>query len=230
MESARERLRYWDITEEQIDALRSSGRITRTLSVLSPVSGVVVKKMDRALEGMKVTPGLNVFQIADLSTVWVQIEIYEDQLRYARLGQSARITLDAFPGRTWNGRIIFLDPSVDPRTRTLKASVEIANPRGDLRPDMYANVEIAPPRVTGAVKVPEQAVIHTGERTVVIVQKAKGVFEPREVEIGATGGGYHEVRSGLQAGEVIVTSSQFLIDSESNLKAAIDKMLSERAQ
>ena len=229
LKAARERLRYWDITEEQIDELRRSGKITRTVKFYSPVSGIVVRKMDRALEGMRLNPGMNVFKIADLSTIWAEIEVYEYHLQYVRLGQTARITVDAFPGRHWTGKIIYLDPSLDQKTRTLKVSVEIPNPGFKLRPEMYANIELQTPAVRGVVKAPEEAILHTGERSVIIVQKEKGVFEPRDVKLGAMGGGYQEVRSGLRAGEVIVTSSQFLIDSESNLKEAINKMLATRA-
>ncbi len=231
LESARERLHYWDITDDQIDELRKTRKLRRTLKIISPVSGLVVSKMDRSLEGMKVTPGMNVYKIADLSTVWAEIEIYEYQLAHVYLGQHALITVDAFPGRRWSGKLIYLDPELNPKTRTLTAYVEIPNPDLKLRPEMYANIEISPPAVTGAVKVPEEAVIHTGERAVVIVQKdpEKGVFEPREIKLGFSGDGYVEVREGLKPGEIVVTSSQFLIDSESNLKEAVQKMLAARA-
>jgi len=172
---------------------------------------------------------MNVFRIADLSTVWAEIQIYEYQLQHVRLGQRARITVDAFPGRRWSGKIIYLDPALDRKTRTLKAFVEIPNPSLRLRPEMYANVEIRPPAVAGAVKIPEEAIIHTGERNIVIVEKDKGVFEPREVKLGITGDGFTEVRQGLRPGEVVVTSSQFLIDSESNLKEAVQKILAARS-
>jgi len=228
LEASHERLHYWDITDDQIDALRTNSSINRTLPIHSPVSGIVVAKMDQALEGIKLSPGMNVYKIADLSTIWTNIEVFEYQLRYIRPGQTARITVDAFPGRSWTGKIIYLDPSVNQQTRTLTASVEIANRDWKLRPEMYANVEIRMPAVSGAVKVPQEAVIHTGERSVVIVEKAKGVFEPREVQLGASGGGYQEVRHGLRAGEIVVTSSQFLIDSESNLKEAIAQMLASK--
>ena len=227
LQASRERLQYWDITTDQIDALQASGKITRTLKILSPVSGVVVSKMDQALEGMKLTPGMNVYKIADLSTVWAQVEIYEYQLQYVQPGRMARITLDAFPGRAWSGRILYLDPSIDQQTRTLKAFVEIANPDQRLRPQMYANVEINIPAASGAVKVPAEAVLHTGERSVVIVDNGNGTFSPREVQVGTIGDGYQEIRQGLKSGEVVVTSSQFLIDSESNLREAITKMLDQ---
>jgi len=228
LKASEDRLRYWDITEDQIEALRQSKRITRTLKVLSPVSGILTEKMTDSLEGMKIAPGMNIYKIADLSTVWVQVEVFEYQIRQLRLGQMARVTVDAFPGHLWTGRIAYIDPTVNSQTRTLKAYVEISNPRWKLRPQMYANVDIPVPAASGVVRVPDEAVLHSGTRNVVIVQKEKGLFEPREVQLGATGGGYQEVRSGLRAGEVVVTSSQFLIDSESNLKEAISQMLGSK--
>jgi membrane fusion protein, copper/silver efflux system len=228
LNATRERLHYWDIPDDQIDQLQSTGKVTRTLKVVSPVAGVVISKMSDSLEGMKLTPGMNVYRIADLSTIWAGVEIYEDQIRYMQPGRQADITVDAFPNRHWNGRVIYLDPSVNPQTRTLKVYVEVENSGRELRPQMYANVEVHVPVVSDAVKVPEEAVLHSGERSVVIVEKAKGLFEPREVELGALGDGYREIRKGVRAGETVVTSSQFLIDSESNLKQAIQTMLSER--
>jgi Cu(I)/Ag(I) efflux system membrane fusion protein len=224
VQATRERLRYWDISTDQVDELERSGKITRTLKIVSPASGVITAKMADSLEGMKLTPGMNVYKIADLSTVWVQIQVFEYQIRYIRLGLVADITLDAFPGRHWRGRIIYLDPTLDQKTRTLKVSVELPNPDLVLRPQMYANVVIRVPAAAAVVRVPEEAVLHTGERSVVIVRKGPTVFEPREVDTGASGGGYVEIRHGVAAGEVVVTSSQFLIDSESNLKAAISAM------
>lgn len=226
VEASRERLRYWDITEEQIRELERSNAITRTLKVISPVSGLVIQKTDQSLEGMRLDTGMNVYKIADLSTIWVEIEVFEYQVQHLHLGQTAQIAVDAFPGRSWQGKLIYLNPTVDAKTRTLKAYVEIPNPDGKLRPEMYANVKIQVPAVSGAVIIPQEAVLHSGERSVVIVQKDR-VFDPREVELGVQGGGYQEVRRGLQPGERVVTSSQFLIDSESNLKEAINKMLSE---
>lgn len=228
VEAARQRLRYWDITDEQITQLSKSGKARRTLQIVSPVSGIVVEKMSESLEGMKLAPGINVYKIADLSTVWVNIEVFESQIQYLRLGLRARIRVGAFPTRRWAGRIIYIAPSMNPETRTLRASIEIPNPGWKLRPEMYADVELEVPTVSAAIRVPEEAILHSGERSVVIVEKGKGVFEPREVELGPTGGGYQMVRRGLQPGEVVVTSSQFLIDSESNLKEAISKILGGR--
>ncbi len=197
---------------------------------MSPVTGIVVAKMSDSLEGMKLAAGMNVYKVADLSTIWVSVQVYEDQVRYMQPGRIADITVDAFPNRHWSGKVIYLDPTVNPQTRTLNAFVQIPNGDLKLRPQMYANVEVRVPVVAAAVKIPEEAVLHSGERSVVIVEKAKGLFEPREVELGALGDGYREIRKGVRAGETVVTSSQFLIDSESNLKEAIQKMLTERMQ
>jgi Cu(I)/Ag(I) efflux system membrane fusion protein len=228
LEATRERLQYWDITDAQIEELKSRKASTRTLKILSPVSGIVIEKMGDSLEGMKLMPGMNVFKIADLSNVWAEIDVFEHQIQYLRIGQKADITLDAFPGRHWTGEITYLDPTLDQKTRTLTAYVEIENPDRKLRPEMYANVEIHVPAVSGAVKIPSEAILHTGERNVVVVEKDKGFFEPREVTLGAEGEGYTQITKGLREGEKVVISSQFLIDSESNLKEAISKMLAAR--
>jgi RND family efflux transporter MFP subunit len=179
---------------------------------------------------MKLAPGMNVYKIADLSTIWAAIEVYEDRIRYVQIGREASIALDAFPNRRWAGKVIYIDPNVNQQTRTLKAFVQIPNPDGILRPQMYANVEIRVPVVSASVKIPEEAVLHSGERSVVIVEIAKGLFQARNVELGALGDGYREILKGVQPGETVVTSSQFLIDSESNLKEAVRKMLAERTQ
>ena len=228
LEAARQRLRYWDITDEQITQLSKSGKARRTLQIVSPVSGIVVEKMSESLEGMKLAPGINVYKIADLSTVWANIELFESQIQYLRLGLRARIQVEAFPTRRWTGRIIYIAPSMNPETRTLRASIEMPNPGWNLRPEMYADVKLEVPTLSSAIRVPEEAILHSGERSVVIVEKGKGVFEPREVELGAAGGGYRQVRRGLQPSEVVVTSSQFLIDSESNLREAISKLFGGR--
>ncbi len=230
LEATHERLHYWDITDEQIEELKNKKTPMRTLNIISPVSGIVIEKMGDSLEGMKLTPGMNVFKIANLSDVWAVIDVYEYQIQYLKLGQTASISLDAFPGRRWTGKIIYLNPTLNQKTRTLKAYVEISNPDRKLRPEMYANVEIRAPAVSGVVKVPDEAILHSGDRNVLIVEKGKGFFEPREVTLGATGEGYSQVIRGLREGETVVVSSQFLIDSESNLKEAISKMLAAQKE
>jgi Cu(I)/Ag(I) efflux system membrane fusion protein/cobalt-zinc-cadmium efflux system membrane fusion protein len=225
LESARERLRYWDVTDEQIQELEETRKPRRTVKIYSPATGILAEKISESLEGMRIEPGMTIYHLADHSVLWVEVEVYEHQIRYLREGMVVRVEVEAFPGRVWRGRIVRFSPTVDPQTRTLRAFVEVDNKDQKLRPEMYANILIQPPAVTGAVKVPEQAVLHSGTRSVVIVQKARGLFEPREVKLGPAGGGFQEVRDGLRAGETIVASSQFLIDSESNLKAAIQQLL-----
>jgi RND family efflux transporter MFP subunit len=226
LDSARERLRYWDISQEQIAEIERTGAPVRTLQVLSPAGGHIVEKAANFLEGMKVMPGMPILKLADHSVLWVEGDFYEHQLQYVRQGQSVSIEVDAFPGRRWSGEIAYFNPYVNPGTRTLRAFIEIPNPDLRLRPQMFATISVRSPAAVAAVRVPEEAVIHSGERSLVIVQKQQGLFEPRTVTLGPAGGGWQEIRSGVQAGELVVTSSQFLIDSESNLKAAITQMMS----
>ena len=225
LDSAGERLRYWDITEAQIDALEASGAAKRTVTFFSPASGFVVDKMGDSLEGMKLSPGMTVLKIADHSTLWAQAEFYEEDLRHVREGSRATIEADAFPGRSWAGRILFFRSAVNEATRSLTAFVEVANLDLSLRPKMYVDVSVWAEGATDAVIVPAEAVLHSGERSVVIVASGGGVFQPREVKLGLTAQGMQEVTDGLAPGEEIVVSSQFLIDSESNLKAAISQLL-----
>jgi RND family efflux transporter MFP subunit len=225
VDSAHERLRYWDIADEQIAEIERSGTPVRTLRVLAPASGHIVEKASDFLEGMKVMPGVPILKVADHSVLWAEGDFYEHQLQYVKQGQSVIVEVDAFPGRRWSGKIAYFNPFVNPQTRTLKAFIEIPNSDLRLRPQMFVTISVRTPAASAAVKVPQEAVLHSGERSMVIVQKQQGLFEPREVTLGPAGGGWQEIRSGVQAGEVVVTSSQFLIDSESNLKAAISQMM-----
>ncbi len=224
VEAARQRLLFWDVSEDQIRGLKTQGKAFRRLKIASPVSGVVVEQAAESLEGMRVSPGMNLYRVADPATVWAQVEVFQHEMRHLRIGQRVRISLDAFPERQWQGTVVSLNPELDPRTRTLGVQVEIPNSDGRLHSEMVAEVELEIPGPTNALKVPEEAVLHSGERSVVIVQKEDNLFEPREVELGAVGGGYQEIRKGLKAGDRVVTSSQFLIDSESNLREAINKI------
>ena len=226
--ATRERLRYWDMTEAQIDTLRRSGKANRTVELSSPVSGFVVEKMGDSLEGMRLTPGMTVLKIADHSTLWAEVEFYERDLRFLREQQRVTVGVDAFPERTWTGRILFFDPSLNQETRTLKGYIEIANSDLKLRPNMFVTVSMRTETTPKALLIPEQAVIHSGRRSVAIIKTSEHVFEPREIELGMVSDGMQEVLSGLSLGEVVVTSSQFLIDSESNLKASINQMLGEK--
>ena len=225
LEAARERLHYWDITKEQIAALERAGSAPRTVRFFSPASGFVVEKMGDSLEGMRLEPGMTVLKIADHSTLWAQAEFFESDLRHVREGSEARIEVDAFPGRHWNGRILFFRSAVDPETRALTAFVEVDNADLSLRPMMYVDVSLRAEGASDAVLVPAQAILHSGERAVVVVAKDDGAFEPREVTLGLAAEGMQEVSKGLSTGETVVVSSQFLIDSESNLRAATAQML-----
>jgi Cu(I)/Ag(I) efflux system membrane fusion protein/cobalt-zinc-cadmium efflux system membrane fusion protein len=228
LQAARERLRYLDIEDEQIAEIERSGTAIRTLKVMAPASGHIVGKAADFLEGMRVMPGMVILKLADHSMLWAEVEFYEDQLRHVRQGQGVIVEVDAIPGRRWTGRIDYFNPFVNPETRTRKAFVEISNKDLRLRPQMFANVIVRTPAAADAVRVPQEAVLHSGARSIVIVEKSRGLFEPREVTLGPSGGGFQEIRSGVRPGETVVTSSQFLIDSESNLKAAISQMMDRR--
>jgi RND family efflux transporter MFP subunit len=218
VEAARQRLRSFDVSPEEIADLDHSGAARRAITVRSPVSGVVVGKT--AVEGMKVSPADRLYEIADLSRVWVQAEVYEKDLGAVRVGVPARVTLAAQPGTSWNGTVTFVSPVVKADTRTAEARVEVDNSAGVLKPDMFADVSFEASS-TAVLTVPESAVIPTGERTLVFVDKGGGHYEPREVALGARTAAGYEVRHGLAPGERVVVSANFLLDSESSLRAAI---------
>lgn len=222
--AAAERLRHWDLTPGQISSLERSGEFSRTVLFHAPASGYIVEKASDSLEGLTVLPGQTVLKIADHSTLWAKVEFYERQVRDLRAGLKATIVLEAFPGRLWNGEVLFFRPAMDPGTQTLTGYVEVSNPDGLLRPKMYATVEVRLPEVRGPT-VSAQAVLHSGERSVVIVDLGDGLFEPREVDLGLESDGRVLVLAGVRPGERIVTSSQFLIDSESNLREAVGGLL-----
>ncbi|MCY3704395.1 MAG: efflux RND transporter periplasmic adaptor subunit [Gammaproteobacteria bacterium] len=226
LEATRERLLYWDMTEAQIEALAESGAVARTVRVFSPATGFIVEKMGDSMEGLRIAPGMTVLKIADHSTLWAETEFYEDDLRHVVAGEAVEIEADAFPGRRWDGRILFFRPAVNTQTRTLTAFVEVANADLRLRPGMYVDVTARASGASDAVMVAAEAVLHSGTRAVVIVARGEGVFEPREVVLGTESEGMQEVTSGLTPGEQVLVSSQFLIDADANLKAAISQLLS----
>ena len=225
LEATRERLLYWDMTEAQIDELAQSGEVARTVRVFSPATGFIVEKMGDSMEGLRIAPGMTVLKIADHSTLWAETEFYEDDLRHVGEGEAVEIEADAFPDRRWDGRILFFRPAVNSQTRTLTAFVEVANADLRLRPGMYVDVTARASGASDAVMVASEAVLHSGTRAVVIVARGGGVFEPREVVLGTESEGMQEVTSGLAAGERVLVSSQFLIDADANLKAAISQLL-----
>jgi Cu(I)/Ag(I) efflux system membrane fusion protein len=220
-ESAKRRLKLWDITDDQIRILEETGQAKKTLTLYSPFSGFVLEKS--AYKGMNMMPGIALFKLADLSVVWLYADIYEYELPFIRLGQQASIQLSYIPGETFTGKAIYIYPSLNPETRTAKVRFEIPNSHERLKPEMYANVEIKV-HLGRKLVVPEGAIIDTGLRQMAIIDKGSGYFEPREVKLGSKVDNYYEVIQGLMAGERVVTSANFLIDSESKLKEAVGSM------
>ena len=228
LDSARKRLSYWDITDRQIAELAGTGVVRKTLVLYSPFDGIVVHK--GVFDGTKVMPGMELFRIADLSRIWVQGDVYEYELPWVKVGTPATVTLDYLPGKRYQGKITYIYPYLEGKTRTATVRVELANPGYALKPDMYAHIELAPRVGKETVLVPSEAVIRSGIRNVVFVAKGEGRFEPREVELGLEGEqGTVQVLSGVRAGENVVVSAQFLLDSESSLKEALKKFQSASA-
>ncbi len=222
--AARARFAFWDIRASQIEELEETKKVFRTLRVSAPSSGVVMKRLD-GLEGMAVKPGMELYHIADLSSLWLTVEVFEGQLGWLQIGSVADIALSYFPGETFTGRVRLVEPEVSEKTRTVPLRLEVPNRDGRLRAGMYATVRFQPVIARGAIVVPSDAVLRTGERNLVVLAEGEGHFAPREVTLGSEGEGSTEVLSGLQPGDKVVTSSQFLIDSESNLREAIQKMV-----
>jgi Cu(I)/Ag(I) efflux system membrane fusion protein len=215
VEAAKKRLQRYDISEAQIRELEQTGKARRTLVIYSPTNGYVVQKM--ALQGMKVMPGEKLFDVADLSTVWVIADIYEYELPFIKVGENAAITLSYLPGKQLSSKIDYVYPALSGETRTARVRFSIPNPDGRLKPQMYTTAEVKI-SLGSKLAIPDDAVIDTGTRQIVYVDKGKGYFEPREVMLGLRAEGYREVLMGLKAGEKVAASATFLIDSESQLK------------
>lgn len=215
IEAAKQRLRLWDITDAQIKKIEETGKPIRTLTVYSPASGYIVQKT--ALQGMRIMPGEKLFDVADLSTVWVVSDIYEYELPLIKTGQRANISLSYFPGKEFLSMIDYVYPTLAGETRTAKVRFTISNPGGLLKPQMFTTVEIKI-NLGNKLTIPEDAVIDTGTRQIVYVDKGEGYFEPREVMLGLRAEELREVIMGLKAGEKIASSAAFLIDSEAKLK------------
>ena len=215
LEAAKERLRLWDISDDQIKKIETTGKPIRTLTVYSPASGYVLQKM--AVQGMRVMSGEKLFDVVDLSSVWIVADIYEYELPLIKLGQTARIGLSYFPGKEFSSQVDYVYPALASETRTAKVRFTIPNPEGVLKPQMFTNVEIKI-NLGNRLIVPSEAVIDTGERQIVYVDKGEGFFEPREVTVGLKADGVVEVTGGIRAGEKVASSANFLIDSEAQLK------------
>jgi len=225
-EAARQRLLLWDIRPADIEKLERAGQVTRTLDVYADIGGYVVEKM--AYQGMRVTPADTLYDIADLSHLWVLADVYEYTLPSLTLGAEGHIEVASIPGRVWKGAVTYISPTVEEKTRTIKVRLEVDNAGGELKPDMFADVFLHVDRGEGVV-VPEGAVINAGDRRLVFLDRGEGRFEPREVKLGikVNGSGLLQVLSGLSEGDRVVTAANFLLDSESSLRAALAGMSSE---
>jgi Cu(I)/Ag(I) efflux system membrane fusion protein len=213
------RLKNWDISEEQIKALSSTGVTQRTLTFRSPVSGIVMEK--KAVQGMRFMPGEMLYQVADLSRVWVIADVFEQDLGLVKNGAKANISINAYPEKTFTGTVTYVYPTLKAETRTVPVRVELANPGLLIKPGMFAQVALQVATKAKGVTVPVSAVIDSGTRQIVLVQIKEGRFEPREVKTGARSDTYIEVLSGIKEAEQVVVAANFLIDAESNLKAAV---------
>lgn len=224
MESARKRLDYLDVPKHQIMELTKGRKIMKTLHIHSPNKGVVINK--HIQEGVYVKPGMPLYTLADISKVWVHADIYEYELPWVKEGQEVTMTLSYFPGRAFKGKVAYIYPYLEAKTRTVKVRLDFDNFNWELKPDMYANIEIESAIQGSDTAVPSEAVILSGERRVVVVDLGDGRFMPKDVKLGIeSGDGYYQVLEGLEEGDRVVVSAQFLIDSESRLKEAISKML-----
>jgi Cu(I)/Ag(I) efflux system membrane fusion protein len=217
-ESARQKLLFLHLYPADIAALARSGQASQTARVYSPVSGYVVGKT--AVHGMRVRPEDSLFDIVDLSRLWVLADVYEYDLPRLQLGLAATMTLSYWPGRSWPGRVTYIYPAVDPKTRTVKVRLEVENPRDELKAEMYADVSLTV-AARSVLVVPEDAVIETGTRRLVFVSGKDEALEPREVTIGDREGRLLEVKSGLREGELVALGANFLLDSESRLQSAL---------
>jgi len=226
--AARERLRLWDVGEEEIAELEKEGKVKRELTMNSPVSGIVTERAAYH-HGRFVNPEMDLYTITDLSSVWMLAEVFEFEVPYVHVGQEAKVRLSYMPGKTYTGTVSFINPGVDPKTRTVRVRIDMPNPNLELKPDMYADVELTIDYGSQIV-VPQEAVLDSGTEQVVFVERGNGYFEPRPIKTGpkmaglpkaagaAAGSEQVIVLSGLKPGEIIVTSGNFLIDSESRLK------------
>jgi len=217
LEAARRRLELWDVTDEQIQQVLKTGQPIKNITVYSPTSGYVTER--KAFPQLKVMPDTDLYTIVDLSHVWIMADVFEYEAPNIHVGETARVSLQALPGRTFNAQINYVQPQVDAMTRTLKVRLNMDNPGLMLKPDMYADIEFRV-NLSSKLTVPAEAVLDSGERKTVFVDRGNGYFEPRQVKTGEREGDRVQILTGLSGGERVVTSGNFLIDSESQLKSA----------
>lgn len=221
LRSARERLRLWDISDDQINKLDETGEVSRTLTFYSPISGFVMDR--KAFPQTAVTPEMDLYQITDLSTVWVNADVYEYEVPFVKVGQRAVMQLSYYPGKSYTGKITYIYPTVDPIARTVKVRIEFPNSGFELKPQMFANVQLNI-NYGHQIVIPQEAVLDSGDKQYVFIVYEGGLFEPRTIQLGAKFEDKVSVLSGLKPGETIVTSGNFLIDSESRLKSSMGGM------
>jgi len=221
LQSARERLRLWDISDDQIKKLDETGEVTRTLTFYSPIDGFVLDR--KAFPQTNVTADMELYTLADLSTIWATAQIYEYEVPFVHVGQQAQMEVSYVTGKTYSGRLTYISPTLDPQTRTVQVRLEFANPKFELKPQMFSEV-LLKIDYGSQIVVPPDAILDSGEKQTIFVALPNGFFEPREIKIGAKLEDKVIVLSGLKAGESIVTSGNFLIDSESRLKSAMAGM------
>jgi RND family efflux transporter MFP subunit len=215
LEAVRRRLSYWDVPQSEIERIEAAGSPDRTLTLNAPASGIVVEK--NVVEGDRIMPGQTIFRIADLSRVWVEAEVFENDLAQIGLGQHAAVTFQAYAGRTYEAAVTYVHPTVSLQSRTARVRLEMPNPRGELKPGMFAALAFHSLPTAPTLVVPRSAVIATGVRSLTFVQAADGALRAREVVPGRTSGRLMEILEGLEAGERVVSSAAFLVDAESNL-------------
>jgi len=226
LEAARRRMQLWDVPAADLTRLEQGGAVRKSLTLVSPITGVVTAKT--AVEGIRISPADTPFEITDLGRVWGIADVYEPEIPRVKVGMPAELALSTYPGRTFHGRVAFIDPQVDPKSRTVKVRVELPNPKGELKPEMYGEMLLRSQARKG-LTVPIDAVLDSGARKIVFVALGEGRFEPREVQTGANLGESVEVLTGLKAGETVVTRANFLVDSESRLRAALAQFAAKSA-
>lgn len=222
--AAKRRFASWGISDAQVDSILRTGQVRQTLTLYAPASGVVLEKS--VVRGQAITAGTMLYRIANLRDVWIDVALREQDAAFVRRGSRAAIALVALPGRTIDGRVAYVYPTVDQAARTVRARVEVPNPGGILKPGMYATVTLATP-MHRTLTVPASAVLNTGDRTLVFMDMGDGTLMPMDVETGRTAGAYTEVLAGLDAGQRVVTSAQYLFDSESNLAQVMKSMIGQ---
>lgn len=221
-DASRRRLQLWDISNAQIDDILRTGQVRRTLTLYAPVSGIVVDK--KVLQGQAITAGEELYMIADLSDVWVDAELREANAANVRVGSAVAIQFAGLPGRPYKGRVAFVYPTLQQEARSVKARIVVPNADGVLKPGMYGTVQLTTPS-RSALTVPSSAILRTGDRNIVFVDMGNGQLMPHNVEPGSAAGDYTEILSGLDPGQRVVTSAQFLLDSESNLGEVMKSMI-----